>query len=58
MESKIQSLITDLGVKELNHPNLPENSLRLSFLLYMGSVFFHPTFFFYLRSDEKDKLVI
>lgn len=49
MESKIQLLITDLGVKELNHPNLPENSLRLSFLLYMGSVFFHPTFFFLLE---------
>lgn len=45
MENKIQSVITDLGVKELYHPNLPENWLRLSFLLYMGSVFFHPTIF-------------
>lgn len=58
MESKFQSVITDLGVKKLNHPNLPENSLRLSFLFYMDSEFFHPTFFFYLRLDEKDKLVI
>lgn len=44
MESKTQSVITDLGIKELNHPNLPGNSLRVGFgfffcLFYKGSGF-------------------
>lgn len=56
MESKIQSVIIDLGIKELNHPNLPGNSLRLFFLFDMGSVF--SSNIFYSRSAEITKLVI
>lgn len=57
MESKIQSVIIDLGIKELNHPNLPGKSLRLFFCLFdMGSVF--SSNIFYSRSAEITKLVI
>ena len=54
MECKIQSVITDLGIKELNHPNLAGNSLRLVFFC----VLFFPSNIFYSRSAERNKLVI
>lgn len=53
MESKVQSVIMDLGLKELNHPNLPGGSLGIGFVcLFMVSNFFHPANFIHGQLKE------